>query len=61
MQRVQAALVTSLLLNLSPVAVSLSEMLSGVCNEEEEEGSSRYGMDFLIVIYSGVRRRRKRR
>ena len=42
MQRVQAALVTCLIMNLSPVAVNLTEVLNGILSSEDEEGSSSY-------------------
>ena len=51
MQRVQAALVTCLIMNLSPVAVNLTEVLNGILSSEDEEGSSSYFsyLSFLIL------------
>ena len=51
MQRVQAALVTCLIMNLCPVAVNLTEVLNGILSSEDEEGSSSYFsyLSFLII------------
>ena len=45
LQRIQSAIATSLLLNMSSTVLSLSEVLSGVSCDEEEEGSSTYEID----------------
>ena len=50
MQRIQSAVATSLLLNMSSTVLSLSEVLSGMSCDEEEEGSSTYEMDDYGVI-----------
>ena len=53
LQRIQSAIATSLLLNMSSTVLSLSEVLSGVSCDEEEEGSSTYEIDQYEMIDQG--------